>query len=61
VSTDTKYDVYLRGRLIDSVFYRGGSMAGAGVSEDVNTESVKRDLINHDGYDPAIVVVKARQ
>lgn len=51
VMSDTKYDVYLRGRLVDTVFYQGES----------TEESVKKDLVEHDGYDRNIVVVKARQ
>jgi len=50
VSKQDKYDVYLRSRLIDSVFYNTGETAA----------SVQKSLINHDGYDPRIVVVKAR-
>jgi hypothetical protein len=44
------YNVYLRGKLIDTVFQSGMS----------TVEEVKRSLINHDGYDPAIRVTKAR-
>ncbi len=43
------YNVYLRGKLIDTVFQSGMS----------TVDEVKRSLINHDGYDPAIRVTKA--
>ena len=43
------YNVYLRGKLIDTVFQSGMS----------TVEEVKRSLINHDGYDAAIRVTKA--
>lgn len=43
------YDVYLNDELIDTVFF---------VAADA-TEEVKRGLINHDGYDPAIIVREA--
>jgi hypothetical protein len=44
------YDVYLNGRLIDTVFWDNTS----GVDE------VLRSLINHDGYDPSIEVKNAQ-
>ena len=43
------YNVYLRGKLIDTVFQSGAS----------TVEEVKRSLIDHDGYDPAIRVTNA--
>lgn len=43
------YNVYLRGKLIDTVFQSGMS----------TVDEVKRSLIDHDGYDPAIRVTKA--
>ena len=43
------YNVYLRGKHIDTVFQSGAS----------TVDEVKRSLINHDGYDPAIRVTKA--
>jgi len=46
-----KFNVYLRGRLIDSVYQTPGDSAA----------DVKRSLVNHDGYDPAIVVKRARK
>lgn len=42
------YDVYLRGRWVDRVFYTGGTV-----------DEVRHDLVNHDGYSPAIVVIRA--
>jgi len=44
------YDVYLRGKLIDTVWFTGYTAEEARVS-----------LINHDGYDPAIVVRARRE
>ena len=44
------YDVYLRGKLIDTVFATGYTV-----------EEMRRSLINHDGYDPAIVVRECRK
>ena len=40
------FRVYLSGRLIDTVFYYAA----------VDESDVKRDLVNHDGYDNKIVV-----
>jgi hypothetical protein len=45
------YDVYLDGKLIDTVFQ-------SGISDE---EEVKKSLINHDGYDPGIEVRKSRR
>lgn len=42
------YTVFLNGKNIDTVFY--------GNNVDTNADDVKRDLIDHDGYDPRIVV-----
>lgn len=39
------YEVYLQGKHIDTVFYKG-----------YTTEEVKESLINHDGYDTGIAV-----
>ncbi len=41
------WDVYLDGRCIDTVFYR----------PDYDRDAVKRSLVDHDGYHPAIIVV----
>ena len=43
------WDVYLNKKLIDSVPY----------TADCDREYVKRSLIEHDGYDPRIEVVKS--
>jgi hypothetical protein len=42
------FDVYLNGRIIDTVFYS--------TSTPVDVEEVKRSLVNHDGYDDRIIV-----
>jgi len=47
------FDVYLRGRKIDTVFYGHNSM--------VTADEVRRSLINHDGYDSGIVVRQSRK
>ena len=44
------WDVYLNGKLIDTVFY----------DKDCDRDYVRRGLINHDGYHPNIKVVKSR-
>ena len=44
------WNVYLNGRLIDSVWY----------TKDCDKWYVKHGLINHDGYNPNIKVYKAR-
>jgi hypothetical protein len=44
------WNVYLNGRVIDSVFF----------DKDCDEWYVKRALINHDGYNPSIQVRKAR-
>jgi len=46
----TKFNVYLAGKLVDSVFYNDTSSAS----------EVKQSLVDHDGYNPSIKVVKAR-
>ena len=40
------WNVYLNGEVIDTVFY----------DDDVEADEVKRGLVDHDGYDPAIEV-----
>ena len=40
------WDIYLDGQLIDSVCF----------DYDIDEETVKSSLINHDGYDPNIIV-----
>ena len=46
------FDVYLRRKLIDTVFYSAGAT--------VDADEVKRSLVGHDGYNPAIVVRRRR-
>lgn len=46
------FDVYLRGKLIDTVFYPPFAK--------VDCADVKASLINHDGYNPAIEVRKGQ-
>jgi len=45
------WNVYLKGKIIDTVFY----------DSNCDREYVRRGLVEHDGYDPAIVVRKARK
>lgn len=47
------FDIYLRGKEIDTVFY--------GDSPKESAEDVKRSLVNHDGYNSNIVVRKRPQ
>jgi hypothetical protein len=47
------YNVYLNGRLFDTVFYSRGA--------NVTASEVRDSLINHDGYDPRIKVYRARK
>lgn len=42
------WNVYLNGKLIDTVFY----------DKDCDADYVRRGLIEHDGYNPAITVRK---
>ncbi len=42
------WNVYLKGKLIDTVFFESNCDKGY----------VYRALVNHDGYDPAIIVKK---
>lgn len=44
------WNVYLNGKLIDTVFDR-----------ETDANEVKKSLINHDGYDHRIIVRKARK
>ena len=46
------YDVFLRGDLIDTVFYNEFCDGGARITK----KDVKESLINHDGYDYRIKV-----
>ena len=47
----TAWNVYLNGRLIDTVFY----------DSDCTRDYVTRGLIEHDGYSPRIRVCKSRR
>lgn len=49
-ASSVAYDVYLNGKLIDTVFYTG-----------YTADEVKDSLIDHDGYDPDIEVKKSRR
>ena len=44
------WNVYLNGRLIDTVWY----------NSDCDAEYIRNGLIGHDGYNPRIIVRKAR-
>lgn len=44
------WNVYLRGKLIDTVFY----------TSDCDAEYVRESLIDHDGYNPGIVVRRSK-
>lgn len=54
----TAYDVYLGRRNIDTVFY-GQMPSGSNRAE--REDDVRRSLVNHDGYDPDIVVRERRE
>jgi len=45
------YNVYLRNKLIDTVFWVDNSDA----------EEVKQSLINHDNYHPSIIVIDVQR
>jgi hypothetical protein len=45
------WNVYLRGKLIDTVFF----------TTDYTAEEVKRSLVQHDGYDPGITMRRERR
>lgn len=47
------FNVYLNGRLIDTVFYSAGTK--------ITCDEVRRALIDHDGYDSRIVVYRQRK
>jgi hypothetical protein len=50
------WNVYLDGKLIDTVFYTVRADGGA-----IQTaEDVKKSLVEHDAYNPSIVVRKAK-
>lgn len=46
----TRWDVYLRGKYIESVFF----------DEDCDHDYVYSSLVEHDGYDPSIKVRKVQ-
>jgi hypothetical protein len=46
------YEVYLGGKLIDTVFYTHPT----GYTAQERVEDVRKSLIDHDGYDPRIRV-----
>ena len=45
------WNVYLNGKLIDTVFF----------DKDCDKDYVYKALVNHDGYNPSIVVTKSRK
>ena len=47
------FNVYLKNKRIDTIFYSK--------STKVDREEVRQSLINHDGYEPDIVVTKAKK
>jgi hypothetical protein len=46
------FDVYLNGNVIDTVFYSK--------NDNVDAAEVKQSLVNHDGYDSQIKVVRVK-
>ncbi len=46
MSKMSSFDVTLNGKWMDTVFY----------DSDISAEEVKKSLIEHDGYNPGIVV-----
>ena len=48
--SSTAWNVYLNGKMIDTVFY----------DSNCSAEYVRRGLIEHDGYNLAIIVRRAR-
>jgi hypothetical protein len=50
-NTSTKFNVYLNDELIDTVWY----------DSSYDTDDLKRSLVNHDDYDPRIVVKRTRR
>lgn len=47
------FDVYLRGVLVDTVFYSR--------ENKITADEVRRSLIEHDAYNPEIVVKQRRE
>ena len=50
--TYTSFDVYLNGSMIDTIFYFNSKMS---------VDEVKKVLIDRDGYDSSIRVVKGKK
>ena len=50
--TYTSFDVYLNGSMIDTIFYFNSKMSA---------DEVKKVLIDRDGYDSSIRVVKGKK
>jgi len=46
----TAYNIYLKGKIIDTVFY----------TEQCDKQYIYNSLVNHDGYDQNIIVRKRR-
>jgi hypothetical protein len=53
----TAYTVYLNGKEIDTVFWNDRCDGGA----KITAADVKESLVNHDGYNPNIKVVKNKK
>jgi hypothetical protein len=53
------WGVYLHGKLIDTVFRSSAARRSASVAEVA--EEIRRSLVEHDGYDPAIAVRLSRR
>lgn len=51
------WDVFLNRKCIDTVFWNERADGGAKITK----EEVRDNLVNHDGYDPDIVVRAARK
>lgn len=47
------FDVILKGKVIDTVFYAA--------SDKIEASEVKQSLIDHDGYNSEIVVVRSKK
>lgn len=47
----SSYNVRLRSKIIDIISF----------NDPMTVEEVKQSLINHDGYDPAIIITKRRK
>ena len=62
--TDNKYkaspsvpwDVILKGKIVDTVWHRTHCDGGA----PITAQGARDSLVNHDGYNPAIVVRRAK-